>query len=188
MPDEMLASRCAATLAGIKTGSLFSVKIRTTEKLCAELRELNALLVPKGLCAVPLRIAKGRALIYLYRTASLEKDLDDPEARSILKERGYDLLSSNLSIIKLRERLQTEEDFPHEIGLFLGYPPEDVRGFIRDPREGVKCVGCWKVYGDVENARKKFLCYKKCREYYSRMLASGRPLEQMIVKTREKIS
>lgn len=38
----------------------------------------------------------------------------------------------------------------NEVGLFLGYPPEDVRCFMNDSRRGVKCTGCWKAYGDEE--------------------------------------
>ena len=51
-------------------------------------------------------------------------------------------------------RLRRESDFPHEVGLFLGYPPRDVEGFIREKARRAKCTGAWKVYGDEEAARK----------------------------------
>lgn len=55
----------------------------------------------------------------------------------------------------LRRRLLWREGFPHEIGLFLGYPPEDVQGFLADPGGGrCKLCGHWKVYHDVEGARR----------------------------------
>ena len=38
-------------------------------------------------------------------------------------------------------------DFPHEIGVFLGYPLEDVVGFIRHRGKCFTCCGCWKSYG-----------------------------------------
>ena len=56
-------------------------------------------------------------------------------------------------------RLQRFEAFPHEIGLFLSYPPEDVRGFIEHKGHESKCDGCWKVYGDAERAKKTFRTY-----------------------------
>lgn len=34
-------------------------------------------------------------------------------------------------VAELIRRVRHEEDFPHEIGLFLGYPSEDVSGFIK---------------------------------------------------------
>ena len=39
--------------------------------------------------------------------------------------------------------------FPHEIGIFLGYPLADVAGFIRNKGRNCKCIGTWKVYGDA---------------------------------------
>lgn len=53
-------------------------------------------------------------------------------------------------------KLRRSEDFPHEIGLFLGYPLEDVAGFMELGPCSCKCTGCWKVYGNVEAAKKKF--------------------------------
>ena len=41
-------------------------------------------------------------------------------------------------------------EFPHEVGLFLSYPPEDVKGFIDHRASGFKCAGLWKVYGNEE--------------------------------------
>lgn len=69
-----------------------------------------------------------------------------------------------------------------QIGLFLGYPPEDVEGFILNHAKGYKCIGCWKVYGDEQAARKKFeafnLCTKCCCSYRNR----GMSVEKMVVR------
>ena len=64
--------------------------------------------------------------------------------------------------------MKTSESFPHEIGLFLGYPAEDVQGFIRNCAAKPKLVGAWKVYGDAEVAKKKFASYKKMHASLSR--------------------
>ena len=53
-------------------------------------------------------------------------------------------------------RLSQGGAFPHEIGLFLGYPIEDVVGFIRYSGRGCKLSGYWKVYGDAEAASRLF--------------------------------
>ena len=72
--------------------------------------------------------------------------------------------------------------FPHEIGLFLGYPLQDVLGFIENRGQGSKLVGTWKVYGDEEAARRTFARYKKCTAVYSRCLKEGTPLEKLAVR------
>ena len=72
-------------------------------------------------------------------------------------------------------------EFPHEVGLFLSYPPEDVKGFIDHRANNFKCTGPWKVYGDEEKARSLFAKYKKCTEIYCALWQSGSKLEQLAV-------
>ena len=81
----------------------------------------------------------------------------------------------------LQAKLKNESIFPHEIGLFLGYPPEDVKGFIEEGSRKCKCVGTWRVYGDERKARKTFAQYKKCNDIYGRLYAEGRPMEKLTV-------
>ncbi|MBQ7128480.1 MAG: DUF3793 family protein, partial [Clostridia bacterium] len=71
--------------------------------------------------------------------------------------------------------------FPHEVGLFLGYPPEDVKGFIENNAKCSKCVGCWKVYGDEEKAKKCFENYKKCTRIYKELYLKGKTIERLTV-------
>ena len=72
-------------------------------------------------------------------------------------------------------------EFPHEVGLFLSYPPEDVAGFIANNARRCKCAGLWKVYGDEKRARRMFHAFKACTADYCRHLRSGRPLEELVV-------
>lgn len=83
--------------------------------------------------------------------------------------------------MRLVRRLDENEEFLHEIGLFLGYPPEDVRGFIENKAAGYKYVGDWKVYGDEEKARKTFAKYKKCTRVYCAQFALGKSIERLTV-------
>lgn len=53
--------------------------------------------------------------------------------------------SGALCVSQLVRRLRRQEDFPHEVGLFLSYPPEDVAGFIANNARRCKCAGLWKV-------------------------------------------
>ncbi len=58
---------------------------------------------------------------------------------------------------KTFENFALPRQFPHEIGLFLGYPPEDVCGYIRNKGKCQKCTGHWQVYGDENFALAKDL-------------------------------
>lgn len=181
MSEADIVRNCAPTLAGIKTGSLFSCPMESREQLTAALRQLNRRLCPKGLRALPLRFSGKRALIYLYRPGHLERDLADGTARTLLRSFGYDPDSRGSCVACLARKVRRREEFPHEIGLFLGYPPEDVYCFIHQGPDCCKCVGCWRVYGDEDGARKKFAQYKKCTQIYCRRLAAGADLERLTV-------
>jgi len=74
-------------------------------------------------------------------------------------------------VARLVCRFRESSEFPHEVGLFLSYPPEDVKGFINHCAGGFKCAGLWKVYGDEEKARSLFEKYRKCTEIYCYTLA-----------------
>jgi hypothetical protein len=183
MSDQLIVAHASPTLAGLKTGSLFSVPYESRACLNGELRCLNGVLSKKGLRAVPVRYTDTFALIYLYRPDYLKRDLEHTEAGSILEGMGYPCGNVNHCVAALEKKLREAKEFPHEIGLFLGYPPGDVLGFMRNPHCGYRAVGYWKVYGDVECARKTFFRYRKCSAVYADWIRRGRTLEQLIVRT-----
>ena len=179
MSEDLLIRHCSPTLAGIKTGNLFSCACPSRKDLTRDLCRLNKKLVPRGIRILPLRVRKGRALIYAYRPNALESDLTDHRARALLLKYGYVPENPNGCVVHLIHRLRSEGEFPHEIGLFLSYPPEDVKGFLE--HRPCKCVGCWKVYENEEAAKKTFAKYKACTRVYCRQLASGIDIERLTV-------
>lgn len=183
MLRDALIQHCSPTLASIKTGNLFSLRTEGRD-ITPEIRALNHILVKKGLRLLPLRKSEKSTLIYLYRPEMLREDLAYPEAASILKEKGYPCGNPNFCVVALIRHLLSDESFPHEIGLFLGYPPSDVRCFMHDTRKGVRCVGCWKAYGDPCEAEKTFARFKRCTAIYRRESENGIPLEHLIVDRR----
>ncbi len=190
MSDEMLVQFGSPTLAGIKTGNLFTCPCADRKQTLQELGRLNRRLGPKGLRILPLRYFKGRVLLYLYRPARLEKDLSDRDSAALLEKAGYRHENANQCVAELIRRLnrckkpELQEEFPHEIGLFLSYPPVDVQGFIAhsaNRAEGCKLVGTWRVYGDADAAKKTFEKYRRCTESYCRLWSDGVPLDRLAV-------
>ena len=60
MSEELVIRQGAPTLAGIKTGSLFPCPYDDREELLADIRGLNRILSPKGLCLLPSGIGRSR--------------------------------------------------------------------------------------------------------------------------------
>ena len=183
MSDELIVEHCSPTLAGIKTGNMFTVRITEDTDIYKEIRSLNKVLRQKGLRVIPLKITGDYVLIYLYRPSHLKKDLTDPQALNILRKKGYESVRPEYCIVQLVDHLKKDESFPHEIGLFLGYPPSDVEGFMNHPQKGVKCSGCWKAYSDPEKAQNLFNRFKMCTKSYHEMIKKGKSLAQLAVMT-----
>ena len=109
-----------------------------------------------------------------------EKDLQDEGIRQILKEKGYDPDHMGMCLTSLISHLKKDPTFPHEIGCFLGYPSEDIIGFMDSER---RCIHAdiWQVYGDAENARRRFDMMHRCTRSYQEHFRRGMSLESLAV-------
>lgn len=181
MSEGIIIRNCSPTLAGIKPGNMFACSYETIRELQEDMRQINRILTPKGIRALLLRHEKGRALIYVFRPRDLTKMLKNQMAVELLQRMGYRDIRLEPCICQLMGRIQESAEFPHEVGLFLGYPPEDVCAFIENKGCNPKCVGCWKVYGDAEAAQKTFDKYRKCTDIYCSQWEKGQSMEQLAV-------
>lgn len=101
--------------------------------------------------------------VLLARPQLLAQVLADGEARLLLREFGYPAnpdVEGNITYLKAR----MEQGFPHEIGVFLGYPPQDVRAFIEGKGENALLRRYWKVYHNPQGALKTFSRYDRSIE------------------------
>ncbi|HAZ91442.1 MAG TPA: DUF3793 domain-containing protein [Eubacterium sp.] len=186
MSEEHVIEYCSPTLAGLKTGNLFSAKYDQSRDIMNRIENLDSMLAKKGVRVIPVKTSKNRVLVYVYRPDFLERDLKVPEALAILRDKGYVCGEDSDYLDQLIRHLQCDKTFPHEIGLFLGYPPSDVRGFMNSPCDGVKCCGYWKVYSDMDSALRTFDRYRRCTEVYREAYKKGRSIVQLAVKTGKK--
>lgn len=183
MLECALINHGSPTLARLKTGSLFTVHYESEAALLDDMNRLNALLHPKGLLLTVLRARPGWALMYLYREQALQDRLSQDDIQAFLNSCGYETFTPDAAINHLRTRLTDTGDFPHEIGIFLGYPLADVIGFIENAGQNCLCTGCWKAYTNECEAQKTFALYKKCKDVYTRLFAQGYPLTKLTVRT-----
>ena len=126
-----------------------------------------------------------RYLVYVYRESKLRAVLAQPQVRDFLCREGYTLpeqVDDYAPLLRqLSRRLCCEADFPHEIGVFLGYPLYDVVGFIENAGHNFTCCGCWKAYGDPNAAQQHFAQLNKCTAVYLRLFRSGTPIQRLAV-------
>ena len=182
MLERAIIDHASPTLARLKLGNLFNYSM--DENFTEEFAAMRDQLCAKGVTMTILKTARGKALIYLYRAAELEKALNDAGVRRLLSSCGYRCFDGAGAVDKLRERLNGIEAFPHEIGVFLGYPLEDVLGFIQNGGRNCLSCGCWKVYSNECAALAAFARFEKCKAVYQRLFAAGCPLTRLTVAAR----
>lgn len=182
MPSDIILRHCSPTLAGIKIGNIFTYSFASLTALAKEIAIWNQRLNKKGVYFCCLRIRNKRALIYVFRMKQLIQRLNKANVAMFLENIGYDNLSLRESLNVLQNRLKNKKDFPHEIGVFLGYPLEDIQAFIKYKGENYKYIGCWKVYGDVQAAKVKFSRYDKCTKLLKKRYYQGIDITKLTVR------
>lgn len=179
--EQYLITHCAPTLASLKTGNLFCLPTDREERWEEQLERLNREFEEKGVRLLVLRRRAGKALIYVCRWSRLQRDLRKPGVLPLLQQCGYQSSEAHYALNRLRDRLHESDAFPHEIGLFLGYPLPDVLGFIQNGGKNCKYTGVWKVYENECEAIRLFAQFQKCREVYIRLYNQGRTVRQLTV-------
>ena len=177
--DSGLAFHSAPTLLGVKCANLISFDM-SEETLAEYLHEYKDKLSENGLMAFQLCRCRKRTLVYICNEKMLTAWLGMPPVRQFLSEYGYTCdMSFEQKLSRLSCRMRCGS-FPHEIGAFLGYPVEDIRGFISNSGKNCLLCGYWKVYGNAEKAQQTFKTYDRCRSILFDRLNHGMSLFQAI--------
>lgn len=169
--------RCAPFLKGLKVANAISIR----EELCGELERLfDGMKISWRI----LSRKEGKCLILFYRPEELEEHLNRPEYRKILHEYGYVYEGLDGMLDNLSRRIQAfkgkDWGFPHELGVFLGYPAEDVAGFIENSGDRYLFIGYWKVYNNPSIAQKTFKKYDQAVECAVNEFISGKSFREIV--------
>lgn len=162
--DETIIHCGAPALCGIKPASLFSLDSDLYSHEKPRLLKWQKDLSRKNRFFVSLKKENNRVLMFIFDKNLLEKVINSKENSFYLKTKGYlPELGFDCVLAELLYRLSFNQKFPHEIGLFLGYPLQDVIGFEKNS-SAYKYSGLWKVYGNQKEAKLKMKLYKSCSE------------------------
>lgn len=123
MSEEVIVRLGAPTLAGIKTGSLFTCAYTSRKSVEESLRQLNRCFAPKGLCLLPLRYSEKNVLLYLFRPAELSRDLQNSEAAELLRQEGYPCESCENVLQRSRAGCAAAKSSRTRSGCFSAIPP-----------------------------------------------------------------
>ena len=181
--EAVLVEQCAPTLAGLKPASLFRYQPTDEETFRQNVADWSKELVSFGMMLRVLKVCPqtGVCLLYLYRDGWLRQILTKSSHREFLQKMGYTVTENCAEMLEqLSRHLCLEREFPHEIGVFLGYPLEDVVGFIENHGRNYTYCGCWKAYGDPVEAKKRFEAYRHCTAIYRERFRQGIQITKLI--------
>ncbi len=114
--DQMMIKFSAPTLCNIKSGNMFFARNNTFSQTSFDTWKASL-------------NKYGIAIFCLH-----------------LSEKGYEVSNAFDFVNDLFNRMENEQGFPHEIGVILGYPVEDVIEFEKHQGKNCKYCGCWKRY------------------------------------------
>ena len=181
-PEEKFGFRvvtqCAPVLKGVKISNLITMKPGGWRKIRAYLKKSRII-------CIPLYADAEKEVLFLYRYEQLERHLKNREVREFLRSCGYESFEVASVLVRLRRRYRLyagiSKEFPHELGVLLGYPVGDVQGFIDNRGENSLTSRYWKVYQNPKEAEKIFDLYDKVKEQALKEIMCGRTLSHVAV-------
>ncbi len=175
---EVIANQCAPVLTDVKPSNLL-ILASEEEEAFLQMDELP------GISRLCLYEGRQKSTWLLYRKDRLESALVWPQTGDFLKLYGYDAFQENLDqkLARLQDRFAGYKEgrmpFPHEMGVFLGYPLGDVKGFIEHHGKDYLCSGYWKVYQNEQKAKSTFQLYQSVRDAVLQLIMAGSNLYEI---------
>ena len=174
-----LMLECAEVLGGVKPANLISIVNRTRscgrniyQLWLSHHKELTTRIA--DLTFVVLKTKPQALLLLCYNRNQLERHLSHGGIRALLQKAGYETGASCEQLLTgLCRRIEKNDSFPHEVGLFIGYPAKDVAAFMGLVDLPFTCQGPWKIFGKPEQSLVLAEQYRSCRNRMRSILASG---------------
>jgi len=119
--------------------------------------------------------------VLFYNSEKIKLSISNKKNMEFLKRFGYnEKMDLEQCLILLGKRFEIM--CPHEIGIFLGYPLEDVVSFVDYPNAKCKMVGYWKVYHDIEKAEIIFNKYDEIKYTIMKLMMKGMKPTELLNK------
>ncbi len=163
----MLADKKPSVLIALKNGLDEDYEILiNSRKFVRQILNIDFKLIRKG---------ENRNQVLFYKPKELSKHISEKWRNRYLKKFGYNNCQNlNECLQELSDNF-SNDDFPHEIGLFLGYPLKDVVGFIECKEKAKKINGSmWKIYGCPKTSIALMELYRKISNEMKNLLNTNK--------------
>jgi len=174
--EELLAFHSAPALCGLKASNLISLN---KNNFMQDINQLNKMYNPNVFFTY-LKVSYNHSLLLVFKRKILEEHLLKEDNKKFLESLGYTVSDNIFDYIEeLKKRINKSNDFPHEIGVFLGYDLLDTVEFIKGNRNPL-LKGLWNVYYDAYNKQIIFDKYNRCKDCVIRLVNKGFSIENFM--------
>lgn len=141
----------AEVLAGVKPANLLRISNRRYP--CGRnmyqlwQRYGQQLLENSSIVAATMRCDDSGVLLLIYSPTLLQRRLNSRSSRTFLHSLNYRQPRNITTTLEDLTAHFVDDEFPHEIGLFLGYPLKDVSAFMGRTPLKATAQRLWKIYG-----------------------------------------
>lgn len=175
--NTQLALQCAPLLAGIKISNLLIIQRFNKENVMKLFQKTD-------ISYYILYESDDKVTFLLFNKQELSNYLTQNSVSDLLYIWGYYSLELDVILEEFSKRyskyMKHKSDFPHEMGLLLGYPVEDVTGFIENQGRNYLYIGYWKVYSNLSEAIHLFNKYNEAKEEVIVLLSKGNTIHNII--------
>lgn len=168
--ETQIVMQCAPVIAGLKISNLLIVGEHNRE-------QVKTILKKTGLCWKELLNLNSQTTFLVYQPEKLKEYLMQQNVQELMRRLGYQSCTQKELVEnvqkKYRDYMVYRHEFPHEMGLLLGYPAEDVYGFIENDGKNFLFSGYWKVYENMPAKKKLFMKFEQARETMLQLISCG---------------
>ncbi len=126
-----------------------------------------------GLDFIELRESDDSIVVLIYNQSLLEKYIGKEGNKEFLVGIGYSENGTIVEYLNVLTNRYKEYNCPHELGIFLGIPINDVKDFMNCNDKKCLLCGYWKVYNDCISAKRIFQYYDQVKEYTADSISKG---------------
>ena len=155
----------SSVLLSEKTGELLSLNLKEMEMEQAEVEAgLEDLAIKWGIHYRLLFESNGLLKMIIYQEDRVQEVLDEAPFCVMGAQLNYRYpLQADGFIDEVKERWEAFGCVPHEIGIALGYPLDDVFGYMGLLPLACKGVCGWRVYGCMKESQRRSSAFSNAR-------------------------
>ena len=144
--EKFLIYNASLVISGVKPSATITIKKGNENLYDKWIKYGISFLKEIDIQYINLRECSNALIILIYSEEKLSNYIFKEENKRFLRQLGYSEENDMREYLEILKRRYKEFNCPHELGIFLGFPLNDVKDFMNCKDK--KCLSCgyWLVY------------------------------------------